>query len=138
MNSTLYAAEIKALARRRFSSDCLTDPDHTITVDNPLCGDCISMDLHIQDQHIHALAHRVRGCILCQASAAIIHTAIAGTPVSELQFIHNCMLAVLNSESSCTPPSGWEKLHLFTPVANYKSRHECVLLPFRALLTASN
>ncbi|MGI9293259.1 MAG: iron-sulfur cluster assembly scaffold protein [Pseudomonadales bacterium] len=137
MSSALYQAEIKRLARLECPRYSLPDSDHSITLDNPLCGDRVTMDFHIQDGRISAQAHRVRGCLLCRASANLIAGAIPGTPLSDLGAIKDCAVKLLQGGPDPSLVSGWEALALFQPVANYKSRHECVLLPFRALISAA-
>ena len=41
-------------------------------VDNPLCGDRVTLDLNLADGRVREVGHKVRGCLLCQAAAAAI------------------------------------------------------------------
>ena len=66
-----------------------------------------------------------------EASSAVGETAAAIAGTSEAL---ESMLA-----ADAPPPGGaWADLAAFVPVRPHKSRHDCVLLPFQALLAAIN
>jgi SUF system NifU family Fe-S assembly protein len=132
MSEDLYQQAILDLAKAATGAGRLDDADASVTLDNPLCGDRITIDVKIADGHLAAVAHKVRGCALCEAAAAVIGSEAAGRPVDELRAIHGDINAMLTSEA--TPP--WPALAAFDPVRAFKSRHECVLLPFEALAEA--
>ena len=72
MSEALYHAALVDRARTAFGKGRLPDADASATVDNPLCGDRVTLDLKITDGKITAIGHDVRGCLLCEASAATI------------------------------------------------------------------
>lgn len=47
-------------------------PTETATVDNPLCGDRVTIDVKLAGGKLAAIGHQVRGCLLCEAAAATI------------------------------------------------------------------
>ncbi len=137
MVKTLYQNKILDLARDAVGGGQLEDKDVQVDVDNPLCGDRVSIDLRRDGDRIGAIAHRVRGCVLCHASASILGAHAAGTSKPEIVDIHASLKALL--ESDAKPPDGaWRELEAFLPVRDFKSRHLCVLLPFIALEQAMN
>jgi nitrogen fixation protein NifU and related proteins len=76
----------------------------------------------------------VRGCLLCQASAALLRRAAPGASFAEVAQARAAAAAVL---TGAAPPDGaWADLAAFTPVRAVRSRHTCVLLPFDALQAA--
>jgi nitrogen fixation NifU-like protein len=50
---------------------------------NPLCGDRIRIEMHIQDDIIQAIKFSGEGCAISQASASMLTEAIAGKSVEE-------------------------------------------------------
>ncbi|MBF0374408.1 MAG: iron-sulfur cluster assembly scaffold protein [Alphaproteobacteria bacterium] len=130
MNSALYNEDIKALARARIGAGRLDSPTAQGFADNPFCGDRIELDIEVTDGRITALAHRTRGCLLCEAAAsAMAQAALGATPAEALAIGENLDALMRGDEA---PPS----LARFAPVAAHRNRHECVTLPFRALTIA--
>ena len=71
MSDELYQTRIVALAKSKTGAGKLTAPTRSARRDNPLCGDRVTIDVTLDDTgHIAEIAHQVRGCLLCQASAA--------------------------------------------------------------------
>ena len=61
----LYQAGIVDAARAAADYPRLDAPDGTATIDNPLCGDRVTMDVTLDGTVIEAIGQRVRGCLLC-------------------------------------------------------------------------
>jgi nitrogen fixation NifU-like protein len=110
----------------------LPDASGAGRTDNPLCGDRVDMAVRLADGRVAAVGHRVRGCLLCEASAAIIAERAPGLDAPALRAAAASVAPML-SEAAAPP---WPELAIFEPVRAHKSRHECVLLPFRALVAA--
>ena len=83
----LYHAAIVEAARRACGSGRLDNPDASVSVDNPLCGDRVSIDVHVAGGRLRGVAHRVRGCLLCEAAASIIATNAIGETAQELALV---------------------------------------------------
>jgi nitrogen fixation protein NifU and related proteins len=62
----------------------LEHPDAHAEDSNPLCGDQLAMDLHVEDDQVTAVRFRGRGCAISQASASILSEMIEGKPVTEV------------------------------------------------------
>lgn len=90
------------------------------------------MEVKLDRGRIAALAHEVRGCVLCRAAASVIGRHAQGLTRAEAQAIDTALRGMLGGGD---PPS-WPDLAAFRPVARHKSRHECVMLPFDALVKA--
>ena len=132
MVDTLYQRKILDHARRAVGDGQLDDKDVQVDLDNPLCGDRVSIDIRRDGSRIGAIARRVRGCVLCHAAASILAAHAVGSSETEIADIHASVKALL--ETDADPPGGqWHELEVFLPVRDYKSRHLCVLLPFVAL-----
>jgi len=135
MRDDLYHQAILDLARRATGHGRLEAPQASVRVDNPLCGDRVTIDLALVDGRVHAVGHKVRGCMLCQAAAVAIAARAPGETPAALHEIAGRLDQAIRKD-----PSGleslWPELGVFAPVHRHKSRHDCVLLPFKALLRA--
>ena len=137
MRDDLYHQAILDLAREAAGHGRLQAPQVSIRVDNPLCGDRVTLDLDLQDGRVSALGHQVRGCLLCQAAAAVIGARAPGQTAAALrdntERLRRLIVDGPGAEGGAAPDGLWPELAAFAPVHRHKSRHECVLLPFVAL-----
>ncbi|MBF0307162.1 MAG: iron-sulfur cluster assembly scaffold protein [Alphaproteobacteria bacterium] len=117
--AALYNEDIKALARARIGAGRLDSPTAQSFADNPFCGDRIELDIEVTDGRITALAHRTRGCLLCEVAASAMADQVVGRTLAE---------------ALAARPT----LACFAPIAAHRNRQECVTLPFRALTIAIN
>jgi len=133
MSDELYQTRIVALAKSKTGAGKLTAPTKSARRDNPLCGDRVTIDVMLDDTgHIAEIAHQVRGCLLCQASAAALASIAVGRDAAGIaELRHDAERAVGRETGKAHDP-----FDAFEPVAVHKSRHECVLLPFETLKDA--
>ena len=136
MNDALYHKAVMRMAATSKGAGGLENPDASATADNPLCGDRVTMDVRIADGVITEIGHKVRGCVLCQASASTIGVHAVGQRPGDVKRVRGRILGMLNNGADETPEPWTEDVSAFTPVAPHKSRHQCVLLPFDALIEA--
>ena len=129
MSDALYQDEIVALARSGRALPRLEAPTVTARVDNPVCGDRITVDLTLEGGKVTAVGAKVQGCALCQASIAVIADNAIGQDAGSLPDVARAVEAYLAGGSETLP---WTALSAFSPVRAAKSRWECVMLPFRA------
>jgi nitrogen fixation NifU-like protein len=133
MSEAVYNEAIIGAARDRRHARRLPTADRTVTCDNPLCGDRITLDLARAGERIAEVGYKVRGCLLTEAAAAVLAARIAGTATGEAA----TLLSQLRRYLAGDGPPPWPELALFEPVRAVRSRHECVLLPFEALAEAA-
>ena len=134
-----YHAAIMSAAHRASGKGRLAAPDASATVDNPLCGDRVTIDIRWDGpgmgDRILEIGQVVRGCVLCEAAATVIVEAGSGVSATDLRAASDRVRRML--EDGGPPPEGeWRKAEMFLPVRPHPSRHDCVLLPFQALLEA--
>ncbi|MCW9002993.1 MAG: iron-sulfur cluster assembly scaffold protein [Rhodospirillales bacterium] len=132
----IYENDIMELARAGSRPRYIDAPDGTATLDNPLCGDRVTIEMRRDKEgKIADIGHDVRGCALCQASAvALADTARGKSPV-EINAALSVLQKMLKDDHE-HHEKAWPTLAAFRSVHGHKSRYECVLLPFRALLVA--
>jgi NifU-like protein involved in Fe-S cluster formation len=135
MTDQLYHQAILELAKQAGRTSRLEAPDASVTVDNPLCGDRVTLDLRLAEGRVDAVGHKVRGCLLCQAAAAVIAARAPGeTPAALQRTAERQGLAI--RKDPVAAEGLWPELAAFAPVHAHRSRHDCVLLPFEALTRA--
>lgn len=132
MSDELYQKAIIGLAKKARALSRLDAPDQTITVDNPLCGDRVTLDLMINGSLVSDFGHKTRGCLLCEASAFLIGDHVIGREIEALKADASSVLLQLSDES-VSMGDLWPGLESLAPVRRFKSRHDCVTLPFQAL-----
>lgn len=135
MSEALYHKALVERARTAFGKGRLPDAAGSATVDNPLCGDRVTLDLSVKDGRIVEITHHVRGCLLCEAAAATIAEHGRGADRATLDAMSAAARALM-AEGALDPK--WQCLEIFRPVHGAKSRRECVLLPFEALKRAAS
>jgi len=132
--SDLYQTDLLRMAAAADGAGRLDEPHATATLDNPLCGDRVTMDIRLDGDRITALAHETKACVVCQAASAVIARHAEGLTAERLAGERAAVDALLKGEE---PRQGhWAELDVFRPVAKVKSRHACVRLPFGALEAA--
>ncbi|MBI3512479.1 MAG: iron-sulfur cluster assembly scaffold protein [Proteobacteria bacterium] len=131
MTDELYHDAIMAHARAPHHAGSLPDADGRATVDNPLCGDRVTIELKLADDRVAAVGQTVRGCALCQASASMLADGALGAARDEVAAARDTIRAMLRDAGP--PPAGrWAAFAAFLPARPATSRHDCVLLPFQA------
>lgn len=129
MNHALYHEALVAKARSGIGKGRLTAPAASARLDNPLCGDRVTIDISLADGSIQAVGHDVKGCLLCEAAAAAIaEWAPRKSPAAAKEMVG--AMRRMMKEGAPSPEPG---MAIFTPVQDAKSRRDCVLLPFEAL-----
>lgn len=132
--SDIYHRAIQALAQEAIGEGRLEHPSGTAYLDNPLCGDCVDMQVDVHGDRIRAIGHKVRGCLLCRASASLIGKHALGATQADIAQVATVVGTFLREQGPL--PEGWPDLDLFSPVRGHASRYSCVELPFKALLAA--
>lgn len=131
MSDGLYHDAIVALARSRDGAGLSEAADAEVIVDNPLCGDRVTLQLDMAEGHIAVVRHKVRGCALCEASAAMIARHAVGLSRRECSEARSALERIVRDGNAEDGP--WPEMAAFAPVHSRKSRHDCVFLPFDAL-----
>ncbi len=134
---SIYHDAVKALARTACGAGRLPDPQGHAVIDNPLCGDRAGIDVRLAaDGSIAAIGQEVRGCLLCQASASGLAAAAPGLRPEHIaearRTLERMLRATDDGADSFEALPAFGDFIAFLPVRRHKSRHDCVLLPFRA------
>lgn len=135
MTDELYHKEILRLAGLAHSAGRLTPPCCTGRAVNAMCGDSVIFDAVIDAaRRPSRLANEVRGCLLVQASASLLAKTAPGADAQRIAALPAEVSAMLKGGPA--PAAPFDGFDVFRPVAEYKSRHACVMLPLEALAEA--
>lgn len=136
MSDDLYQQQILQHARDEANRGRMDNADSTATVDNPMCGDRVTVDIKLSNGTVEEIVHHTRGCVLCNASATLLAHGAKGRTVEEVREILAWLGDLLKGNGHTQPEPPWQGLSIFEPVAQHRSRHTCVLLPFEAATQA--
>ena len=103
MSEALYHKALVERARAAFGKGRLTDATGSATVDNPLCGDRVTLDLTVRDGRIVEIGHHVRGCLLCEAAAATIAEHGRGADRAALDAMSAAARALMADSAAAHP-----------------------------------
>lgn len=142
MTDELYQATIVDHDRAPRNAGALADPTHQATVDNPLCGDTVTLQARLQDGVICGIAFEGRGCALSRAAASIMTTMVLGRTVETARELAAAFERFVQSPPDAAVPDGPNaseelgELRAFAGVRRFRSRRVCAMLGFRALMRA--
>ena len=135
MELGIYNARMLRLAAEATGAGRLSEPDGSAEIVNPTCGDRITVDVRLADGRIAALGYEVHACVLTQASASLLGRHAPDRTAAEIQRRRDADRGDAGAGSGA-PGGDWSDYAALEPVRAHKSRHECVMLPLRALLAA--
>jgi nitrogen fixation protein NifU and related proteins len=135
MELGIYNARMLRLAAEASGAGRLGAPDGSAEIVNPTCGDRVTVDVKIADGRIAALGYEVHACVLTQASASLLGRHAPDRTAAEIRDLATQVEAMLGGGSGAPGGDGSDYAAL-EPVRAHRSRHECVMLPLRALLAA--
>ncbi|HET9626247.1 MAG TPA: SUF system NifU family Fe-S cluster assembly protein [Kofleriaceae bacterium] len=132
----LYQATIVDHDRAPRNAGHLAAPTHHATVDNPLCGDVVTVEATIVDGAITEIAHNGRGCALSRAAASLMTTMVRGRTILDAQHLAAAFEHCIQSPPDAAIADELGDLRAFAGVRRFRSRRVCAALPFRALIQA--
>ena len=139
----LYQAVIVDHDRAPRNHGPLVDATGHATVDNPLCGDVVTVHLRRGDDgRVDAITFEARGCALARAAASIMTERVRGRSAADAIALATRFDAFVRTDAAndADAPDGdtatLGDLTAFAGVRAFRSRQACATLPFRALLAA--
>jgi len=114
----------------------LAQPSHHAEGHNPLCGDHISVDLHLAGDTIDQIAFHGESCAICKASASMMTAAVKGKTREEADALTHEFLAMATGKLDLSQPNQIGRLAVFAGVRDLPTRVKCAILPWHTLLAA--
>ena len=130
--SALYQEMILDHYRRPRNKVEIENPDETIVMKNPLCGDEITIQLRYDGDEVADVGFSGRGCSISQASASMMTQIIKGKSIAEIDALRNKFRnMVMGSVDADENSLG--SLRALSGVARFPARVKCALLAWNAL-----
>ena len=85
MSQDIYREAILDHSKHPRNKGTLEHPDFTFEDTNPLCGDEIRVDLHVEGDRVAAVRFSGRGCAISQAAASMLTEMVDGQPVEAVK-----------------------------------------------------
>jgi nitrogen fixation NifU-like protein len=132
----LYQATIVDHDRAPRNEGALAGATHHATVDNPLCGDVVTVHARVEDGVIRGLTFEGRGCALSRAAASIMTTMVRDRTAEASRGLAAAFEQLVQAAPDADVPDDLGELRAFAGVRRFRSRRVCATLGFRALLRA--
>jgi len=138
--SQLYQEVILDHYRRPRNKGVLEGATHTITMNNPLCGDVIELMLIVEGDRIEAANFAGRGCSISQASASMLTGRVIGKTLEEAVDLSARFTQLLHGDGSLLDDDDLGDLRTLAGVSKFPVRIKCALLGWNCLeeLSASD
>lgn len=134
--SALYQELILDHYRRPRNKGSLESPTHTVSLNNPLCGDEIDLQLRVDGDVIREARFIGRGCSISQASASIMTQLVKDKPVPQALALAERMSAMMRGDEAAARDKSLGDLRALAGVSKFPVRIKCALLPWNALTDA--
>ncbi|MBE9912490.1 SUF system NifU family Fe-S cluster assembly protein [Paenibacillus donghaensis] len=107
--------------------------DGTLTVDlnNPTCGDKISLQLKVDNGIVQDAKYTGEGCSISMSSASMMTEAVKGKTVEEAQDLASRFSALMQGED--VHFDGYEDIEALSGVNKFPARIKCATLAWNAL-----
>lgn len=136
----LYQATIVDHDRAPRNWGSLGDATHAATIDNPLCGDVVTVQVRLADGVIRDIACEGRGCALSRAAASIMSTMVRDRDTDAVRRLTATFEHLVNGAPDAAIDAVMAEelgeLRSFVGTRRFRSRRLCATLPFRALVVA--
>lgn len=117
----------------------LSERSHHARGHNPLCGDIIDLDLHVEDNVIKSIAFTGDGCAISKASASLMTECLRGKTLDDAMNLFDGFHHMLTKDEEAQS-SLLGKLVVLKGVKQFPVRIKCATLcwhTFKAALKAS-
>lgn len=131
--SSLYKEVILDHYRRPRNKGELDGVTHTVTMNNPLCGDVVELKLRVRGDRIDEARFQGRGCSISQASASMMTEELEGLTVNEALRLTGKFTRLLHGESGLARDEELGDLRALAGVSQFPVRIKCALLGFNCL-----
>lgn len=132
----LYQAAILDHDRAPRNAGPLPDATHDATLDNPLCGDVVTVHARIVDGVVRDLRFEAQGCALSRAAASMMTTLVRDRTTEGARELAARFARFVQDPPDAAIPDELGELRAFAGVRRSRSRRVCATLGFHALLRA--
>lgn len=135
---SVYNELLLELANEAKRSPPLPHPSHQSRVVNPLCGDDVTVALSIgATRTIDGVGLSGSGCVISQASAGALQSAVVGKRLEDLGEVIRAARAFLKEGTVPSSPELGDALAPLAEVRRLPTRLRCALIAWEALEKAA-
>jgi len=131
--SALYQEMILDHYRRPRNKGEIENPDETIVMKNPLCGDEITIQLRYEGDKVEDVGFVGRGCSISQASASMMTQLVKGKSADEVESLRSRFRDMVMGNDNEPDDKSLGSLRALSGVARFPARVKCALLAWNAL-----
>ena len=103
---------------------------------NPLCGDRITVHVHVDEGVIRDVRFEGAGCAISRASASLMTDAVKGKPIAEAERLFEEFHRLVTEGVDEEVEASLGKLNVFCGVREFPSRVKCASLAWHTLNAA--
>lgn len=131
--SQLYQEVILDHYRSPRNKRDLEETTHTVTMNNPLCGDVIDLLLMVKGGRISDVSFQGKGCSISQASASMMTERLKGRSLDEALALSGTFTRMLHGDSEAAGDAELGDLRALAGVSKFPVRVKCALLAWNCL-----
>ncbi len=131
--SALYQEVILDHYRRPRNKGELEGASHSVTMNNPLCGDVIELDLRVEEGRIVEARFQGKGCSISQASASMLTGELQDRTTEEARELTGKFTRLMHGEAELARDEDLGDLRALAGVSRFPVRIKCALLGFNCL-----
>ena len=103
---------------------------------NPLCGDNVTVYLHMKGDRVEEVSFEGSGCAISTASASLMTEAIKGKTLEEVEAVFREFQSMVTATGNVTEHPDLGDLEVLAGVREYPVRIKCATLPWHTLNAA--
>lgn len=134
--SALYQEMILDHYRRPRNKGEIENPDETIVMKNPLCGDVITVQLRYDGDSVAEVGFSGRGCSISQASASMMTQLVKGRSATEVEALRAKFREMVMGDATAATDPSLGSARALGGVSRFPARVKCALLAWNALESA--
>jgi len=129
----LYQEMILDHYRRPRNKGEIENPDETIVMKNPLCGDEITVQIRYEGDAVADVGFSGRGCSISQASASMMTQLVKGKSRDEIEGLRSRFREMVMGDTTALEDKSLGSLRALGGVSKFPARVKCALLAWNAL-----
>ena len=121
----------------------MPEANHHADGHNPLCGDRVTVYLHVLGDIVEDVSFKGAGCSISMASASMMADALRGRPIEEVTALFDRFHELVTAEPGNADEAGEAaanselgKLAVFSGVSEFPMRVKCASLPWHTMKAA--
>jgi nitrogen fixation NifU-like protein len=135
----LYQEVILDHNRRPHNFHEMADANRKAEGYNPLCGDRLTVYLHLEGDLVRDASFLGSGCAISKASASLMTDAVKGKTLQEANALFEAFHGVVTSDVSSTPDlAALGKLAVLAGVREFPARVKCASLAWHTFKAAAS